>query len=56
MSAHFDLIIVDRKLIGDPDGVRLVKRLRKFAIGAPIITSAPEAAWKAPEALMAEAI
>ncbi len=56
MSAHFDLIIVDRKLTADPEGVQLVGRLRKFAVGAPIITSAPEAAWGAPEALVTEAI
>jgi len=50
MSGRYNLIIVDRNLTGAPDGVRLVELLRRYGIRAPIIGTAPEAAWEAPSA------
>lgn len=48
MSGRYSLIIVDRNLTGAPDGIRLVELLRRYGIRAPIIGTAPEAAWEAP--------
>jgi len=45
MSGTYSLIIVDRNLEGEPDGVRLVELLRRYGVRAPIIGTAPEAPW-----------
>ncbi len=45
LSEHFSLIIIDRNLTGDFDGVQLVERLRKYGIRTPIIGTAPETTW-----------
>ncbi len=45
MSKHYHLIIVDRNLAGEMDGIRLVKRLRKYGVKTPIIGTAPETTW-----------
>ena len=55
-SDHFDLTVVDRTLTGDLDGARFVERLHRSAAGAPIITSAPEAAWESSPEWMAATI
>jgi DNA-binding response OmpR family regulator len=49
MSEHYNLIIVDRNLAGEMDGVRLVERLRKYGIKTPIIGTAPETSWSSNE-------
>ena len=49
MSEHFQLIIVDRNLTEDLDGIRLVERLRKYGVRAPVIGTAPEDAWEPAE-------
>jgi two-component system chemotaxis response regulator CheY len=45
MSEHYHLIIVDRNLAGEMDGIRLVERLRKYGVKTPIIGTAPETTW-----------
>ena len=48
MYEHFHLIIVDRDLTEDLDGLGFVERLRRYGVRAPIVGTSPETGWDAP--------
>ncbi|MBE83994.1 MAG: hypothetical protein CME21_15645 [Gemmatimonadetes bacterium] len=45
MAHSYEVIIVDRHLDGEFDGVRLVELLRKYGVHSPVIGTAPNADW-----------
>ncbi len=45
MAHSYEVIIVDRYLDGEFDGVRLVELLRKYGVHTPVIGTAPNADW-----------
>lgn len=45
MAHSYEVIIVDRHLDGEFDGVRLVELLRKYGVQSPVIGTAPNADW-----------
>ncbi|MBS14585.1 MAG: hypothetical protein CME19_23730 [Gemmatimonadetes bacterium] len=45
MAHSYEVIIVDRHLEGEFDGVRLVELLRKYGVQSPVIGTAPNADW-----------
>ena len=46
LSEHFNLVIIDRNLEGAIDGIKLVERLRRYGVRAPIIGTSPEETWQ----------
>ena len=45
MAHSYEVIIIDRHLDGEFDGVRLVELLRKYGVQSPVIGTAPNADW-----------
>jgi DNA-binding response OmpR family regulator len=45
MAHSYEVIIIDRHLEGEFDGVRLVELLRKYGVQSPVIGTAPNADW-----------
>ena len=45
MAHSYEVIIVDRHLDGEFDGVRLVELLRKYGVQSPVIGTAPNSDW-----------
>ena len=45
MAHSYEVIIIDRYLDGEFDGVRLVELLRKYGVQSPVIGTAPNADW-----------
>jgi len=46
IADHFQLLIVDRNLTEDIDGVWLVERLRRYGIRTPVIGTATDGEWE----------